>query len=75
MSNMIQLPVSGDLWIPPEYDAEGNIKPREDNIAPDTTPKIRMTSPDVAALAMAELARVQNEAAKPAPAVGLSSKA
>lgn len=63
--NMVQLPLSGDLWMPPTFDEQGNITPREDTVnVKDLPPVNSKMSPDVAALLMAENARLAAEKAK-----------
>lgn len=59
MSHYVPLEMSGDLWVPYQYDKDGNQVLRPDNIAPAppaaASAGILARSPDVAALLMQEL--------------------
>lgn len=61
MRNFTQLPVSGDLWMAPEVDKDGNVIPRADTVSVADMPVRAKMTPDVAAILMAEF-----EAAKTA---------
>jgi hypothetical protein len=62
--NMIQLPLSGDLWLAPEFDADGNIVPRADTLDMKNMPLPGKMSPDVAAILMHDLAQKSAPAAE-----------
>ena len=53
---MIQLPLSGDLWVAPTRDEHGKIVPRPDNFKIGPMPQARATmTPDQAAMLMAQI--------------------
>jgi hypothetical protein len=64
-NQLVPLPM-GDLWRPYEYDADGAIVQRLDNVQPQERNALSMAanrSPDVAAILAAENARLRDEAA------------
>jgi hypothetical protein len=62
MSNpIVQLPM-GDLWRAPEFDKEGNIVPRQDNVDSRNMGVRRINSPDAQAILMADYERLKAEA-------------
>jgi hypothetical protein len=64
-ANYIPLPLSRDLWQPYEFDAEGAIIERKDNIDASRLPQsAAVAGPDVAALLMAERDALLAEALK-----------
>ena len=62
MKEMIVLPLSKDLWIAPEYDKDGNIVARKDNVSTANLPQPSQMTPDQMAMLMAQV-----QAATPAP--------
>lgn len=65
LPNLVQLPLSGDLYRPPQFDADGNIVQRPDTVAaiPEgmNASVLGRMSGDVAPMLMAEIARMQAE--------------
>ena len=63
--NIVPLPLSGDLWRPPVFDADGNITPRPDTLDATKLPEQAVSrSADVQAILMAELAEQVAKAKK-----------
>jgi hypothetical protein len=62
----VHLPLGGDVWRPYQFDEQGQIIPRTDNVSAVPGPVLEARSPDVQAILMAELdaARAELEAAK-----------
>ena len=58
MKNMVVLPISGDLWTPPEYNDKGEIIPRADTLDLRGLPVPAKMTPDQAAMLFAQMSQM-----------------